>query len=76
MSSENEELTFWDHLDELRSTLVRIIGVAEIIMSAERFSKQGFIWPLFSTGLFFLAMCGLLTLLFNHIEKKLNYYHT
>ena len=27
MSSENEELTFWDHLDELRSTLVRIIGV-------------------------------------------------
>ena len=27
MSSEKEELTFWDHLDELRSTLVRIIGV-------------------------------------------------
>ncbi len=58
------------------TSLVRIIGVAEIIMSAERFSKQGFIWPLFSTGLFFLAMCGLLTLLFNYIEKKLNYYHS
>lgn len=57
------------------TSLVRIIGVAEIIMSAERFSKQGFIWPLFSTGLFFLAMCGLLTLLFGRIEKKLNYYH-
>ncbi len=57
------------------TSLVRIIGVAEIIMSAERFSKQGFIWPLFSTGLFFLTMCGLLTLLFGYIEKKLNYYH-
>lgn len=57
------------------TSLVRIIGVAEIIMSAERFSKAGFIWPLFSTGLFFLTMCGLLTLLFGHIEKKLNYYH-
>lgn len=57
------------------TSLVRIIGVGEIIMSAERFSKQGLIWPLFSTGLFFLAMCGLLTLLFNYIEKKLNYYH-
>ena len=29
------------------TSLVRIIGVAEIIMSAERFSKQGFIWPLY-----------------------------
>lgn len=57
------------------TSLVRIIGVAEIIMTAERFSKQGFIWPLFSTGSFFLAMCGILTLLFGYIEKKLNYYH-
>lgn len=56
------------------TSLARIIGVAEIIMSAERFSKMGIIWPLFSTGLFFLAMCGILTLFFGWLEKKLGYY--
>ncbi len=56
------------------TSLARIIGVGEIIMSAERFSKMGLIWPLFSTGLFFLAMCGILTLLFGKLEKKLDYY--
>ncbi len=57
------------------TSLARIIGVAEIIKGAQVFAKKGLIWPLFSTGLFFLAMCGLLTLLFNYIEKKLDYYH-
>lgn len=56
------------------TSLARIIGVAEIIMCAERFTKQGLIWPLFSTGLFFLAFCGVLTVLFNFIERKLDYY--
>ena len=58
----------------LTKPLARIIGVTEIIMCAERFTKQGLIWPLFSTGLFFLAFCGILTLLFGYIEKKLDYY--
>ncbi|MBQ3425631.1 MAG: amino acid ABC transporter permease [Clostridia bacterium] len=57
------------------TSLARTIAVAEILMSAERFTKQGVIWPLFATALFFLAMCGLLTLLLNHIEKKLSYYN-
>ncbi len=57
------------------TALARTIAVAEIMMSAERFTKQGVIWPLFATALFFLAMCGILTLLFNFIEKKLDYYH-
>ncbi len=56
------------------TSLARVISVAEIIMCAERFTKQGLIWPLFSTGLFFLAFNGILTLLFGHIEKKLDYY--
>lgn len=56
------------------TSLARIIGVAEIIMCAERFTKQGIIYPLFSTALFFLAFCGILTLLFGFIEKKLDYY--
>lgn len=56
------------------TSLARVIAVSEIIMSAERFTKQGLIWPLFSTGLFFLAMCGILTLILGFIEKKLDYY--
>ena len=28
MNDEGENLSFWDHLDELRGTLMRIIGVA------------------------------------------------
>ena len=56
------------------TSLARIVGVAEIIMCAERFTKEGLIWPLFSTGLFFLGMCGILTIVLNLIEKKLDYY--
>ena len=56
------------------TSLARIIGVAEIIMSAERFTKQGLIGPLFSTGLYFLAFNGILTILFTRLEKKLDYY--
>ena len=56
------------------TSLARVIGVAEILMSAERFTKQGLIWPLFSTGIYFLVFNGVLTVLLGHIEKKLNYY--
>lgn len=56
------------------TSLSRVIGVAEIIMCAERYTKQGLIGPLFSTSLYFLAMCGILTLLFGYIEKKFDYY--
>lgn len=57
------------------TSLARVIGVIEIIMSAERFTKQGLIWPLFSTGLYFLAFNGILTIIFSKLEKKLNYYN-
>jgi polar amino acid transport system permease protein len=56
------------------TSLARVIGVAEIIMSAERFTKQGLIWPLFSTGLFFLIFNGVLSLLLGWIEKKMDYF--
>lgn len=56
------------------TSLARVIGIAEIIMSAERFTKQGLIWPLFSTGLYFLLFNGILTLLFGYIEKKMDYF--
>ena len=56
------------------TSLARVIGVVEILMSAERFTKQGLIWPLFSTGIYFLIFNGVLTVLLGKIEKKLDYY--
>ncbi len=56
------------------TSLARVIAVSEIIRAAERFSAKGVIWPLFYTGVYFLLFCGLLTLLFGYIEKKLDYY--
>lgn len=56
------------------TSLARVISIAEIIMMAERYAGKGVIWPLFYTGVFFLVFCGILTLLFSFIEKKLNYY--
>lgn len=56
------------------TSLTRIVGIAEILMCAERFTKKGLIWPLFSTSIYFLIFNGVLTLLFGYIEKKMNYY--
>lgn len=56
------------------TSLARVIGVAEIIQNAYRFSTSGVIWPLFATGLYFLAFTGVLSLLLSYTEKKLNYY--
>ena len=56
------------------TALARVVSVAEIIMCAERYTKQGLIWPLFSTGFFFLLFNGVLTLLFGYFEKKMDYF--
>ena len=56
------------------TSLARVIAIAELIMAAERYAGKGYIWPLFYTGVFFLVFNGLLSLLFNYIEKKLDYY--
>lgn len=56
------------------TSLARVIAIAELIMAAERYAGKGYIWPLFYTGVFFLVFNGLLSLLFNFIEKKLDYY--
>ncbi len=57
------------------TSLARVIAVSEILMVAERFSGKGLIWPLFYTGAYFLLFSGLLTILFNRIEKKLSYFN-
>jgi polar amino acid transport system permease protein len=56
------------------TSLARVIAVSEILMQATDFSSKGIIWPLFYTAVFFLIFCGVLTLLFNFIEKKFDYY--
>ena len=50
------------------TALVRIISVYEIIWMG------GMIWPLFYTAVFYLAVNGILTLLFGWVEKKLDYF--
>lgn len=57
------------------TSLARIIMVYEIIWNAQKFIKSdGLLWPLFYTGVFYLAFSGILSLLFGFIEKKMNYY--
>ena len=56
------------------TSLSNVIAVTEIIMAANAFSGKGLIWPLFYTGIFFLLFCGILTIVFNKIEKKLDYF--
>ncbi len=57
------------------TSLARVIAVYEIIWSAQVFAKaDGLIWPLFYTGAFYLVFCGVLTILFGKLEKKLDYY--
>lgn len=56
------------------TSLARVIAVAEIIMVADRFASRGLIWPLFYTGVFFLAFSGLLSILFAYIERKMDYF--
>ncbi len=57
------------------TSLANTIMVYEITWNAKRFmNSAGILWPLFYSGLFYLAFCGILTLLFGFFEKKLSYY--
>ena len=56
------------------TSLANTIANKEIIMMAKEYSAKGLIWPLFSTAIFFLVFVGVLTVLFNWLEKKLDYF--
>ena len=56
------------------TSLVRVIAVYEIMWNGERFIKQGIIWPLFFTGVYYLLFSGILTVLLGKLEKKLDYF--
>ncbi len=56
------------------TALANVIANKEIIMMAKEFATKGLIWPLFSTAVFFLIFCGVLTLLLGYAEMKLDYF--
>ena len=61
------------------TSLARIIALQEIIWAGQSFMKgsqgiSGAIWPLFFTGVYYLAATGLLTVLFSKLEKKLSFF--
>lgn len=57
------------------TSLARIIAAYELTFAGYSFMKSdGITWPLFYTGVFYLLFVGILTLLFNYIERKLDYF--
>ncbi|MBE7032977.1 MAG: amino acid ABC transporter permease [Ruminococcaceae bacterium] len=59
------------------TSLARVIAVQEIIHSANSFrTTEAILWPMFYAGAFYLVFCGILTLLFGYIEKKLSYFRS
>ncbi len=56
------------------TSLANTIVVYELIFEAKEFMLEGLIWPLFVAGAFYLIFVGILTILFNKAEKKLDYF--
>lgn len=56
------------------TSLANFIMVKEIIAMAQEFGNKAMIWPLFYAGLFFLVFNGIVTVLLNRAEKKLDYF--
>ena len=56
------------------TALARVIMISELIQAAEVYAGYGLMWPLFYTAVFYLALVGILTLLFGFCEKKLSYF--
>ena len=61
------------------TSLARIIAYEELIKAGYDFLKgshgySGLLWPLFFTGVYYLLFSGLLTILFNRVERRLDYF--
>ena len=57
------------------TSLARIIAITELIKAGEAYMKSdGITWPLFYTAVYYLLFVGILTILFNFIERKLSYF--
>lgn len=57
------------------TSLARIIAAYELTFIGYSFMKSdGLVWPLFYAGVFYLLVVGILTIFFNFLEKKLDYF--
>ena len=57
------------------TSLARVVSVVELLKAAQDIvGLHAIIWPIFYIGAFYLLFTGILTILFNRMEKKLNYY--
>lgn len=57
------------------TSIARMIAAYELTFAGFSFMKSaGIVWPLFYTGVFYLAFVGILTLIFGYIERKLSYF--
>lgn len=57
------------------TSLARIISVYEIVWAGQSFIKSdGLLWPLLTTGIYYLIFNGILVLLLGWAEKKLSYF--
>lgn len=57
------------------TSLANTIMIYEITWNAKRMmNSEHILWPLFYSGVFYLLLCGIITVIFNYIEKKLEYY--
>ena len=58
------------------TSLARVIAVYELIWMGQSFIKSaGIIWPLFMTGLYYLAFTGILTVLLSKLEARFSYFN-
>lgn len=59
------------------TSLARVIMVVELVQAAQQIvAQKAIIWPMFYIGAFYLLFSGVLTIVLNRVEKKLNYYHS
>ncbi|MGN0465307.1 MAG: amino acid ABC transporter permease [Lachnospiraceae bacterium] len=57
------------------TSIARMIAAYELTFAGFSFMKSaGITWPLFYTGVFYLLFVGILTLVFNYIERRLSYF--
>lgn len=57
------------------TSLANGIAICELTYQGNHFLKlNGLVWPVFYTGVFYLAFVGILTIMFNYIEHKLDYF--
>ena len=57
------------------TSLARTIAIMELVKAGESYMKSdGITWPLFYTAVYYLLFVGILTILFNWLEKKLAYF--